>query len=311
MKIQLRKSNLVLLLVFALALGLLLMIGNTCSSQGEPEAGFTRHRHNGSFFRLDLPSGWSVDQHTEGSKKMTAVSPDGGDSIFVYTIKAKGEIDIDRLADRVNLNWAGIQTSSRTFKRFLRLRLCLLKTYQKGSLYTRAYIMSKDIYGYVLVWRGRNTDTRLPDQVARSFKVKIPVLKAWPGKAWRSAFSFVIGLLGLLAFLLVSMGFGWLGYTVRKGVISQKTMRLVMSLQKVETTTDKAKWAQLKKRASRQIVLPIAGLIVFYLLVWVLFSPPVFFASLLGLVVVVLGYFGILSDPAKSVEQYIESSLIG
>jgi len=112
---------------------------------------------------------------------------------------------------------------------------------------------------------------------------------------------------GLLVFALI-LGIcyliGQLGVQIKSGICIIRFVRNTEKEIKAEGLILNDKGLALKKKGQRKIALPLIGISVFYLCVW-LFLPSLELknVTLLLLIPVILGYFGIFLVPEQMAED--------
>jgi hypothetical protein len=107
-------------------------------------------------------------------------------------------------------------------------------------------------------------------------------------------FSWIVGLLALVAVVVVLYGIGTVGAYIRRGVETKKALKKARNQGNKEgVTIDEAKYSQLNSKATGYIILPIVGILAVYFMFFLFLPSWAFFMSLIVLIVPILGYNGI------------------
>ena len=102
----------------------------------------------------------------------------------------------------------------------------------------------------------------------------------------RSIFVFAV-------FLAILYAIGQVGYLLRRGVETKKGLRQAKEQAREKGYSfNQNKYDELNGKATQMIVFPILGLILFYILLYVVLPGDLFFWSFLLIIAPVLGYFG-------------------
>lgn len=103
--------------------------------------------------------------------------------------------------------------------------------------------------------------------------------------------------IGIIVFFGILYLIGKTGQTVRRGIILNKELikAQVEATQKGLVVNEK--WFLLKRKSKLLIMMPLLGLSIVYIVLFVTFPSNYFFASLFGLIPFGLGFFGILIVP--------------
>lgn len=104
-------------------------------------------------------------------------------------------------------------------------------------------------------------------------------------------------------FLAILYAVGQVGHVLRRGVETKKGLRLAWE-QAIEKgySFNQNKFNELNNKATQMIAFPILGMILFYILLYVMLPSDLFFWSFLLIIAPGLGYFGVYVAPDVDVD---------
>ena len=112
-----------------------------------------------------------------------------------------------------------------------------------------------------------------------------------------------VGAIVIFVGLVIVYLLGMTGSLVRQGVAAKRALRRVKREADQRGFMLTSKWGDANRQANLRIWGPFLGWVLAYAAIWWL-DPQVFGLSLLGLIVPVLGYFGILFGPSDDPEDW-------
>jgi hypothetical protein len=172
----------------------------------------------------------------------------------------------------------------------------IVKSYKSNSLNTKIVFQVKDNLGYILLWSSTDNDDTIFSESLNTFKINIPFSKTI--KSWFSGIlGWVVGIVILLLSLGVLFLIGKTGTIMRKGIEIKKAIKIAVKENPHKGLNFDNHILKLNRKSAFMIILPLLGWIIIYVCVFVLFSTKIFLLSLLGLIPVILGFFGIFFTP--------------
>lgn len=260
-----------------------------------------------SYLEFTVPSDWvatpATDIGTTETLRYKVLSPNKLQALYVYVFKSDIGFDLEKFVDLDSkLGFElGKRSSQYTIDASTRRR-----TYERGTkgLHATALFHTEAPLGYVMMAVSTQADLKFADDVFASVAVKVP----WPTRLW-NYLSSLLGwfggvVLGLVALAAVNL-LGRAGARIRRGVETRRALRRIQleALEKRAVLNDRFQAAG--RKATLDIYLPVFGFVAAFVAAFLLLPIRTASASLLGLAVPALGYFGILLGPSQDPSDYI------
>ena len=283
------------------------------------------------FFTIETPNNWQVEQspRIDSNWRLTASPSDKSLQIAVYSIKAGGDVDLDKLAasDKSLLPNLGPVVSERALFRFFRNwelgwfgKLFLKPTeiekkYQRNQTgkYAIARFTVSGTYGYMIVaYSNKDSfDSALP--IIDSFEAYVSSIediknkwaKAKEDGLLRSALGWLGGIAAVLAAIGVLFLLGKSGQMLRRGIEINRMLGKARSEVARNGGSLSPAYHEYKRKAARNILVPTLSWAAVYSVVAALAPVKIFLVSLALLVVPILGYFGIFFVPSEDPGDYL------
>lgn len=265
-------------------------------------------------FSLQIPTDWQTKKRpTDNSSLRIALeSPDSTQMIFVYAFKTDAEVDLEKFAesDTLLFNDLGERVDSRKIWKFWFFYLTGIENnYKTDKIKTKLLFSSQSNFGYVIMRKGYNEDFSKFSEVCKSFKINVPFsnrFSVWLSGLFHGIGGWIIGIIGLIILLGVASLIGSGGKFIKKNMSIKKQLNKVKyeALRDGNTLTEK--WNEINIKTVRNILFALTGIIIIYLVLFNLLSTRFFLLSLLGLVPLILGYFGIFFTLSDEIEDYLD-----
>jgi hypothetical protein len=281
---------------------------SVCNGQTSNAYDTKEFKNENFYFSLNLPNDWITSEATsqDSSLQLSSQSHDKRQSLSIYIIQAEDDIDLKKFADTYSnmfINIGGLEDTKK-IREYLVFLKSIEKSYETNTQSTKLYFQVKDNIGYILMWQSLDKDFTNYTNIADTFNVRIPLLKTIGGwfkgiGAW--IIGIIIALLGVGLLYLI----GKTGQLVRKGVETKKALNKfkVESLRKGFGVNEK--WHLFNKKSTFWIVLPVLGWVVVYFGLFYFLSSKYFLISLLALIPILLGYFGVIFGPSEDPDDYL------
>jgi hypothetical protein len=262
------------------------------------------------YFSVDLPADWRTAEVSEPNSilRLKSLSPDGRQSIYIYVIESKESIDLEKLADADSELFPnlGQPVDSKKIREYLVVLKRIEKTYKTNFGKTKLLFQVADNLGYILQWQSldEDKDNTTYLNVSNTFDVNIPVTKTIMG--WFTGIgAWIIGIVVCLLGIGILYLIGTTGQLIRRGI----NLRTYLAKAKKEFLLKgfiaNEKYHELNRKSTYYIVLPLLGWGIVYIILFGIFSSKNFLLSLLALIPVVLGFFGILFGPGDDPTDYV------
>lgn len=308
MKINLKyllcSKNVFLLLLFVVLSTQFISGIGTQASVGETNL----FKNEKLYFSLQLPAVWKTTEVSDTSSylKLFSSSPDERESISVFVIESKESISLLKLADADTklFDNLGQLVNTKTKNDYLVSLKQIEKSYKSKDRNTKLLFQVDDNLGYILKWQSLGTNDETYNSVKSTFEVNVPFTKTIFG--WFTGIgTWIISIIGIILGIGALYLIGKTGQEVRRGFEIKKALNKAKAdaSKKGYMVTDK--WHSLNKKSTYSIVLPILGWCIFYFILFISISTTNFLISLLALVPVILGYFGILFGASEDFDDYI------
>jgi hypothetical protein len=267
------------------------------------------YKNDKLYFSIELPKDWRTTEvsKTDSNLRLFSLSKDGRQSISIFVIESEESIDLEKLADADSKLFSdlGQTVDTKKIRKYLVALNRIEKSYKTSTCNTKLLFHVADDLGYILKWQNldseNNNTTYL--NVVKSFKIGIPFTKTligWVIGIGKWILGIVVCLLGIGVLYLI----GITGQLIRKGIILKKYLAKSKKELLLKGYGVNEKYHELNRKSIYYIALPLLGWGIVYIILFYTFSSKHFLISLLGLVPVCLGFFGILIGPSDDPSDY-------
>lgn len=260
------------------------------------------------YFSIQLPNDWNTSEipDLKSDLKLTSLSPNGHQTISLFVIESTNNIDLVKLADADSKIFKnlGPTIEKKTKRKYLIIIKGIEKSYLSQGQTTKLFFQVKNNFGYILMWKSIDKDNSTYLKVAHTFDINMPFSKTvlgWIGDigGWIVGIIALFLIIGILFLIGITGQFLGRGINLKKELIKSKKESLRKGLVVNE------KWHSLNRKSNFWITLPILGWSSLYVYLFNIFPAITFLILLLGLVPVIMGYFGILFGPSTDPDDYL------
>ena len=202
-------------------------------------------------------------------------------------------------------NLGKLVDSKSHYKLLIFLLNSIEKNYQDEKVKTKLLFKSEANFGYVIMWRSLNNDASIYNDISNNLEIQVPFSDrayVWIVGVFKGIGGWIIGIIGLIIFLGIAYFLGLIGVEVRKHNMIIIQIKELMS-QKINKSDIEA-LSKVRSKSIFRIAIIIFLIVLFYFLIFKATSLSVFLYSLLILVPVVMGYFGIFFTPSEDIDDY-------
>lgn len=205
-------------LLFAITI-LLFTNSMTAEKQFQAEININEYKDEDFYFSVRFPNDWKLEPKTETISliRLSAISSDQQQAVFIYAIHAKGNIDLKKLAsqDRNLFKDLGKLISTTKVRKYLVSLQRIEKVYHSEQIWTKLVFQSDATFGYVIMLRGIYDDFSDFDGIVKTFTTDVPFIVAikdrFPG--WGSLLGNIVRAVVLFG---VPSGLAMLSFSTRK-----------------------------------------------------------------------------------------------
>jgi len=173
------------------------------------------------------------------------------------------------------------------------------KMYKLENQTTNLVFQAESNFAYILVWRGFSKDLSIFKEAVRTFQINVPFSEKIKGKGIGTWIIVIIGI-GILYL------FGKGGLFIRKGVETKKALRKVRNEAYQKGWKITKKWHEFKIKSTVWIAGPVLVCILFYVFIFIILPLKLFLFCLVGVIAMMLGYFGIVFKSGEGLFEDIE-----
>lgn len=298
-------------LFFLTLFSAVLLINLHCTAQSPVFAKDEVYESSKFHFTLKIPSEWNYEESGNDSSNIKLTIQNKIDStqiIFVYAYKTKGEIDLEKLADSDTMlfgNLGNLKENKTHFKLLIFFLSNITKTYETEKMQTKLLFKSQANFGYVVIWRGLNKDSTKFIEVSESLETKVPFGEStsiWIVSTFKDIGGWILGIIGLIIFLLIAYGLGQIGLLVRKNIRIVKHINSLIANRANKNEIETL--AKVRMKCKLKNILVFSLLVIFYYFIFSFTTATLFLLSLLILVPVIMGYFGYFFTPSEDADDY-------
>lgn len=233
---------------------------------------------------------------------------DSSQIIDIYVYKTDGKVDLEKFSEKDKYLFGDlgelVDKKSR-YSILIFLLNSIEKSYQHKNINTKLLFKCKANFGYVIMWRSLNVDESIYKDITENFIINVPFsvdASVWFASVFKGIGIWIIGIIGLAVFLGTAYLLGLIGVELKKNIIIIQKIKKTLSQQVKKSNFDVLYNARSKSKLRISIITII--IISSFLIVYKTTSLEVFLLSLLILVPIVMGYFGVFFTLSDDIGDY-------